>query len=112
MNSLTQDQIHDLNWSNKAAQQVQLGTLLDDIVTAINNGGGSGGEDVAKITTLPNKDSFPAIGEPNRFYIDGSTGDVYLYTNGEYKSVGVSETELDDLIQEILSDTVVNGGTI
>lgn len=109
MNSLTQDQIHDLNWSNKAAQQVQLGTLLDDIVTAINNGGG---EDVAKITTLPNRDSFPAVGEPNRFYIDGSTGDVYLYTNGEYRSVGVSEAELNDLIQEILSDTVVNGGTI
>jgi len=110
LNVFTEKQIHDLNWMNRAAQNAELGTVLNEIIVAINEGGGGVlPDDIAKIVKMP-YDSFPSIGDDNSIYIDSDTGYSYTYTqNKGYMPMGITESQFNELIDNI---SVINGGTI
>lgn len=79
--ALTSREIHDLNNMNRAAQNVQLGTLLDDL---IENGGGGGSGDssiLQKSTYL----EFPSIGSENMLYISQNDNTSYRWDNANKK---------------------------
>lgn len=80
--SLTAKQIRDLNRMNKASQNVQLGTLLNDLIE--NGGGSSGGAEpavVQKKTYL----EFPNIGDEGVLYIDSTENNSYRWDNENKK---------------------------
>lgn len=81
--SLTDKQIYDLNNMNVAAQNVQLGNLLDNLVES-----GGGGIDVSNKAEIVERKSsllFPNVGNKNNIYIDTTSNETYRWDEKDLK---------------------------
>lgn len=110
LNTLTKKQIHDLNWMNRAAQNVQLGTLLNSLITAINEG--TGVELPENIVLIEYRNSFadfPNYGEENTFYVDKSKYEMWLFVDGQYHSSGLTQEQVIGLLDGI---DIIFGGEV
>jgi hypothetical protein len=80
--SLTEKQIKDLNRMNKASQNAQLGTLLQELIDGQDGGGGGGDSAIIQKTTYL---EFPNIGSSSYLYIDTTTNISYRWDNTSKK---------------------------
>ena len=95
--TLTEKQIYDLNKMNRAAQNVQLGTLIQNMIIEIEQGGGQTNPAVIQ------RDSyleFPNIGDINCVYADISSNTLYRWDNAnkKYYLVGFNYEDVKNII--------------
>lgn len=86
--SLTDKQIYDLNNMNVAAQNVQLGSLLDNLIES-----GGGGIDVSNKAEVVERESpllFPNVGNNKYIYIDTTNNEIYRWDEKDIKYYKIS----------------------